>query len=417
VGRKLVRIYTVPPRAYFPPGYPLREATRTFCRNFVQRGLKLQGRPDWQSRAGSLLAAEICGRGYDLLTQTGKLPPGQPRLIPERRRGQWIDLDTGRIIDQPVPEAPWPFPGPRQPGYEPIPQVPLKFVSQSLVPSPRQQGLVPQGQQRPIPERQVPRGTNGQPPTLPFPQTPNIPPAGQEPSPVPWWQSFPSPRSQAPLPGPGSQPMPDVPTQPPIFPGPRQAPSPVPPGQPPGAPGPDASGDIPTVSIPIPRPPRVKPGDTDIIPRSPVPGLGIALTPESPTFYYDVFERLVNFIAGFFGQTAIKAQKVGIQDFWTPIFRHYSRELSLPLRDNHALQFDPEGVRRYTLNDPLYSRLRTQFLSEVGPLARYISRNPGPGLTERIVNQFVTNAAINKWSEEQTVNLWKGVLQGLPERR
>lgn len=422
MGKKLLRIYTTPPYAYWPPGYPIRESTRTYCKNFVQRGLQVAGRPDWQSRSGGLLAAEVCGRGYDQLVQRGWLPPGRPRLIPERRRGQWIDLDTGRVGDYPVPEEPWPFPGPRQPGKGPQ-------LSQGSVPSPRQsftpflpqgptpyerqqRGTVAQGSQSPPVQPQVPG--QGQPTIVADPGQGGYSPFGQTP--------YPSPRGQPWLPsfeqgsGGGTGQVPSRPDgQTPFAPGPRQTPSAPPaPGVPPVVP----TLDLPTPlgDVPLGKRPKVKPGGTDILPTLNVP-VGVNTGGDGgTTIYYDAIARVVNFVASFFGQTAIKAQKVGIQDWFTPIFRWYSEERGLPLRDKHFLQFDPEGVQKYTLSDPLYNRLRNDFLREVGPLSRFFSKNPGPGLTERIVNQFVTNAAINKWTEDQTRVLWRGVLDSLPER-
>lgn len=425
MGRRLLTTYNVPPRAYFPPGYPLKEATKTFCEQGVSRALQMMGRPDWQSRAGALLASEVCGRGYDLLVTRGKLPNGTPVLIPRKRRGTFLDLDKGTYGDYPIPEEPYPYPGPKQKGEGLFPQFPfLPRIPQQFIPGPRQQPVIPTNQGR--------TPTTPQSPSSPVPQNPYTPGFQPGSEPPPQRVAVSPPQSYVDYPGqrgiplfnkqlPGTsngQPSTPPSSQPPsAYPGPKQPPTPSP-GQPPGVPGSQPSGYTPN----LPAPPNVKPGDNSPVPKAPSAAgpAGVSLGPENVNVYvayYNLGADLINFIASFFGQTAIKAQKVGIQDFFTPIFRQYARDTGLPLRDAHFLQFDPEGVQRYTLSNPTYVSLRDQLLGSVGPLARYITPNPGPGITERIVNQFVTNAAINNWSVEQALRLWNGVLNALPNAR
>jgi cellobiose-specific phosphotransferase system component IIC len=170
------------------------------------------------------------------------------------------------------------------------------------------------------------------------------------------------------------------------------------------------TNNAPTYVPYVPSAPATKPGATPTVPQ----GVSSAFLALGETFWPFIvvaaLAELFNFVASFFGQTAIKSQKVAIQDFFSPIFKRYASALGLQLRDNHFLQFDPEGVQRYTLNNPIYAGLRLEFLANEAPLAAYIKKNPGAGISERVVNQFVTNAAINNWSPEVTRNLWNGLL-------
>lgn len=112
------------------------------------------------------------------------------------------------------------------------------------------------------------------------------------------------------------------------------------------------------------------------------------------------------------GETRIDREKQQIQDVLTYIFRYLRDAYGVPLRDGHALQFKSDGVRAQLARRPDLAALQPIFLLSVPRLAEvvFVDDTPSQGQKERIVNQFLANAAINNWPANATTQIWEGML-------
>jgi len=231
------------------------------------------------------------------------------------------------------------------------------------LPGPRQPG-VPTGQQPGVPTGQQPGARQ---PGVPTGQQPGVP-TGQQPG-VPTGQ------------------QPGVPT--------GQQPG-VPTGQQPGVPGtqdsriklkPEPGSTVDTAGF----------GDSPV---GLVPGTeGFIPIPNPLYFVNDVIDALG------LGRTQIRADKIAIQDAFSPLFRRFATSRGLSLRDNHFLQLSSGRVQ-----SELASRPDLQALVEVfAPGAQQFGERAG--LRQRVVNQFLGNVAINGWSANDAVGLWKSITQ------
>lgn len=120
------------------------------------------------------------------------------------------------------------------------------------------------------------------------------------------------------------------------------------------------------------------------------------------------------------GQTKIDKQKENIQDFFTAMFRFFDQVLpSFQVNDNHALQFKSKGVKRELGQRPDIAALAPSFRQDAGLLATVgIGYDKsGQGVEERLVNQFLANAANSGWTVDQTKAYWQAVVFGAKEAR
>ena len=113
------------------------------------------------------------------------------------------------------------------------------------------------------------------------------------------------------------------------------------------------------------------------------------------------------------GQTKIERQKIEIQDFYTPIFRYLSRTYGVPIRDNHALQFPSDGVKRLLADNPLIAALEPGFTALAPGIVTgaFGYDKSASGIEERIVRQFLANAAYNGWPVSATEQIFAGIYE------
>ena len=151
-----------------------------------------------------------------------------------------------------------------------------------------------------------------------------------------------------------------------------------------------------------------------------IPGTGgllnIGILPKEfdPVYWVRQFGAGVQDLFGL-GQTKIDKQKENIQDFLTTMFQFFKTAVpSFAVNDNHALQFKSKGVRRELSERPEIGMLYGTFLPDASLLVRVgIGYDKsGPGVEERIVNQFLANAANSGWTVEQTKSAWNAIVAG-----
>jgi hypothetical protein len=115
------------------------------------------------------------------------------------------------------------------------------------------------------------------------------------------------------------------------------------------------------------------------------------------------------------GQTKIDKQKENIQDFYTAVFKFFKDVVpGFQVNDNHALQFKSKGVKRELGQRPEIAALYGEFYSSASTLATegLGYDKSGPGVEERLVNQFLANAANSGWSVDQTRAAWNATVAG-----
>lgn len=110
------------------------------------------------------------------------------------------------------------------------------------------------------------------------------------------------------------------------------------------------------------------------------------------------------------GQTKIDRQKEEIQDFWTPLFRYLNRTYGVPIRDDHFLQFPSDGVKKQFKQHPEIAAMAPAMYAEADDiiLGAFGYDSSGSGIRERMVNQFLANAAYNNWPVHATREIWDG---------
>lgn len=111
------------------------------------------------------------------------------------------------------------------------------------------------------------------------------------------------------------------------------------------------------------------------------------------------------------GETRIDREKATIQAVMTSIFRYLNVTYGVPIRDNHALNFPSDGVRAQFLRRPDIAALVPAAMQSVGVIASLVfaSRDTSQGEKERVVNQFLANAAYNDWPVAATIQIWEGL--------
>lgn len=113
------------------------------------------------------------------------------------------------------------------------------------------------------------------------------------------------------------------------------------------------------------------------------------------------------------GETRIDREKQQIQHVMTSIFRYLRDAYRVPIRDGHALLFPSDGVKAQFSRRPDIAALVPSFLLSVPRLAEvvFVDNTPSQGQRERIVNQFLANAALNNWPVSATVAIWEGLVE------
>jgi len=364
VGREIIKRYGMPDEPGLQPlgssGKDVAVATAKFvCGTLVaSRG----------GRVAALAAAELCGQGAGFLY------------------GQF------------------PYPSGRQ-GF-------LGFTPQRPAPPPRQEPTPPVSQPpSPPPPRQEPLPPVSQPPSPPTGQPPS-PPTGQPPSPPPSSQGFvpPPPRQLY-----GRYDRDQGSFFADSFEGALRFAAFVASGGG-GNPGfvegeNPAGGSGGTFKLPggLPNPTEI----TDDILK--------AVLPNEINAYW-LARRLGEALQDFFGlgQTKIDKQKENIQSFFTAMFKFFDEVIpQFQVNDNHALQFKSKGVKRELGQRPEIAALAASFLPDASLLAKagIGYDKSGPGVEQRLVNQFLANAANSGWTVDQTKAYWQAIVLGAKEVR
>jgi hypothetical protein len=116
----------------------------------------------------------------------------------------------------------------------------------------------------------------------------------------------------------------------------------------------------------------------------------------------------------FFGETEISREKSSIQDFFTPFMRYARDAFGYPLRDNKALYFGSNDVRRNFARCPQLAALAPQLLEDAVWLVQCQGgEKDQQGFAQRCVNQFLSTACVNQWTVEQTGDLWDAIVQAI----
>lgn len=118
----------------------------------------------------------------------------------------------------------------------------------------------------------------------------------------------------------------------------------------------------------------------------------------------------------FGGTGRIKGEKVAIQDLLTPTFRQ-AEPYGYSVRDNHALQFKSGGVQRQLASKPELAKLAPGMQQGAANIVQKAFGSSEAGWGERLVNQFLANAAINNWSPAQTSALWQSLVEAARMRK
>lgn len=112
------------------------------------------------------------------------------------------------------------------------------------------------------------------------------------------------------------------------------------------------------------------------------------------------------------GETRIDREKQQIQDVMTGIFRYLRDSYGVPIRDGHALQFPSDGVSAQFSRRPDIAALQPNLMLSSETMTRMVfaSKDTSSGERERVVRQYLANAAINNWPVSTTVQIWDGML-------
>lgn len=113
------------------------------------------------------------------------------------------------------------------------------------------------------------------------------------------------------------------------------------------------------------------------------------------------------------GETRIHREKETIQDINTSIFRYLNSTYGVPITDGHALQFPSDGVQAQFAHRPDIAALVPSFMTDAPTVTDLVfaSTDTSLGQQERVVNQFLANAAYNNWTVPATVAIWDGMVQ------
>ena len=139
----------------------------------------------------------------------------------------------------------------------------------------------------------------------------------------------------------------------------------------------------------------------------------IGITPVPPFIFFGPNLRFWIDLFGL-GETRIDREKQQIQDVMTGIFYFLNSAYGVPIRDGHALQFPSDGVRAQFSRRPDIEALVPHLLLSSEAMTRMVfaSKDSSQGQRERVVNQYLANAAINDWPVSAAVQIWDGMLSG-----
>jgi hypothetical protein len=138
--------------------------------------------------------------------------------------------------------------------------------------------------------------------------------------------------------------------------------------------------------------------------------IDIAITP-FPPYIIPVPDFTVIF-NDLFGKSHIQIQKDEIQKYLTQILRRVHNDYGFPLRDDHALQFPSDGVQKWLQARPDLAAVAPAMQADAAKIVTgaFGYDKSGPGIEERMVNQFLANAAINLWPFQAVMDLWNGIV-------
>lgn len=113
-----------------------------------------------------------------------------------------------------------------------------------------------------------------------------------------------------------------------------------------------------------------------------------------------------------FGLSHIQIQKEEIQKYLTQVFRYIHNVYGFPLRDDHALQFPSDGVKKWLGRRPDLAAQAPLMQDQADQIVTgaFGYQKSGPGIRQRMVNQFLANAAINEWPLDATIQLWDALV-------
>lgn len=148
-------------------------------------------------------------------------------------------------------------------------------------------------------------------------------------------------------------------------------------------------------------------------------GIGITITPSDSPISINIVPFFPFILPGInwdfiFGTSRIHEQKQAIQDFYTPLFRYAHSAWGYALRDNHALQFQSDGVQRMFAQCPDLAALWPVFYEDACTIEQCVFGDcSSGGGQKRFVNQFIANACINQWTVQQSQDLWDAIVQAV----
>lgn len=113
-----------------------------------------------------------------------------------------------------------------------------------------------------------------------------------------------------------------------------------------------------------------------------------------------------------FGVSKIQLQKAQIQAYLTPMFKIANGLYGFPLADDHALQFKSSGVRREFNRRPDLADMATAMWTDADSIVTgaFGYDRSGPGIRQRLVNQYLANASYNGWPLAAAMDLWHAIV-------
>ena len=141
--------------------------------------------------------------------------------------------------------------------------------------------------------------------------------------------------------------------------------------------------------------------------------IAVTIAPVPPFIFFGPNFRFWSDLFGL-GETRIEREKETIQDVLTSIFRYLKNSYGVPIRDGHALQFPSDGVQAQFSRRPDIAALAPALMatSDIVTSLVFASKDTSQGQKERVVNQFLANAAINDWPVSSTLQIWEGMVAG-----
>lgn len=113
------------------------------------------------------------------------------------------------------------------------------------------------------------------------------------------------------------------------------------------------------------------------------------------------------------GPTDIEIQKKQIQAYLTPVFKMLNQGYGFPLNMDKAQRFSSDAVKTLLGKRPDLAALVPLMQDESDRIitGAFGYDKSGPGIRQRLVNQFLANASRNQWPLQATIDAWQAIVR------